>query len=87
MKASLLFDVWRICLVRFHGIDRQQRHPKITHFSEQSIQSGLIDDWSAARSLSTVDAVFEPDPARHLRALGDYDRFVDAYERLRSWFA
>ncbi len=48
---------------------------------------GLIEDWSAARSLSSVDAVFEPDPLRHERALEGYARFVDAYERLRPWFA
>jgi xylulokinase len=47
---------------------------------------GLIDDWSAARSLSGIDALFEPDETRHARLAKDYERFVDAYERLRSWF-
>jgi xylulokinase len=48
---------------------------------------GLLDDWSAARDLSAVEAVFEPDLARHERALEDYGRFAEAYERLRTWFA
>lgn len=50
------------------------------------IAVGLIDDWSAAGSLSTVEAVFEPDATRHQRALEDFARFSDAYERLRPWF-
>ena len=47
---------------------------------------GLIEDWSTARSLSSVEATFEPDPARHegLRDAGT--RFEDAYARLRTWF-
>jgi xylulokinase len=47
---------------------------------------GLIDDWSTAGSLSQIDAVFEPDEGRHERAEAGYERFTDAYERLRSWF-
>jgi xylulokinase len=47
---------------------------------------GLIDDWSAAASLSVVEAVFEPDQAAHTRARADYARFTDAYRRLRTWF-
>jgi xylulokinase len=48
---------------------------------------GLIDSWSAARSLSAIEAVFEPDDARHGQALAGYARFADAYERLRTWFS
>jgi xylulokinase len=51
------------------------------------IATGLMDDWSAARALSTVEAVFEPDEHRHTQALAGYDRFRDAYARLREWFA
>ena len=47
---------------------------------------GLIDDWAQARSLSSIEAIFEPDPVRHERALEDHARFSDAYERLRPWF-
>ncbi|HKZ92008.1 MAG TPA: xylulokinase [Candidatus Limnocylindrales bacterium] len=47
---------------------------------------GLIDDWSAARSLSSIESTFEPDPARHDAARGDYARFTDVYQRLRTWF-
>ncbi|MEX1296920.1 MAG: xylulokinase [Candidatus Limnocylindrales bacterium] len=47
---------------------------------------GLVEDWSAARDLSDVEAVFEPDTARHERALEGCRRFNDLYERLRTWF-
>ena len=50
------------------------------------IAVGLIDDWAAARSLSEVDATFEPDARRHGRAAEDYERFADLYARLRTWF-
>jgi xylulokinase len=48
---------------------------------------GLIDDWSAARSLSAIEATFEPDPARHAAAQEDRERFRDLYARLWTWFA
>ena len=48
---------------------------------------GLIDDWSAARDLSQAEAVFQPDDARHQQLGRGYERFTDAYERLRTWFA
>jgi xylulokinase len=51
------------------------------------IAVGLIDDWSAATALSSIEATFEPDPARHDRARADHERFADAYQRLRTWFA
>ncbi len=47
---------------------------------------GLIDDWSAARSLSSIDATFEPDPVRHRQAGDAHQRFEDLYRRLRTWF-
>ena|GEM_PF-6239041 len=48
---------------------------------------GLIDDWDVARSLSEVDAVFEPDDARHVQAEEGYARFTDVCARLKTWFA
>jgi len=48
---------------------------------------GLIEDWSAVHSLSSLEATFEPDEARHETAKADHLRFVDAYQRLRTWFA
>ncbi len=47
---------------------------------------GLVEDWEVARSLSEIEAVFEPDDARHVRAQTDYARFTDAYARLKDWF-
>ncbi len=47
---------------------------------------GLLDDWAVARTLSRIDAVFEPDPARHARLAEGADRFVDLYARLGTWF-
>jgi xylulokinase len=51
-----------------------------------AVAVGLVDDWSAARSLSEVEAVFEPDEARHEQLVAGYARFTDAYARLRTWF-
>ena len=48
---------------------------------------GLIDDWAVARSLSRVEATFQPDAVRHAHAVEDHQRFCDLYERLRTWFA
>jgi xylulokinase len=47
---------------------------------------GLMDDWSQAASLSAIEAVFEPDAARHERAVEGHERFRDAYLRLKPWF-
>jgi len=47
---------------------------------------GLIDEWDAARTLSEVDAVFQPDEAAHAEAERSHARFVDLYARLGSWF-
>jgi xylulokinase len=47
---------------------------------------GLIDDWAAARSLSAIEATFEPDLARHGQLEEAQARFEDAYLRLRTWF-
>jgi xylulokinase len=47
---------------------------------------GLIDDWAAARSLSTIEATFVPDLARHEQLEEAQGRFEDAYRRLRTWF-
>ena len=52
-----------------------------------AVAVGLVDDWAAARDLSEVEAIFEPNEARHERALTGYRRFTDAYSRLRTWFA
>ena len=50
------------------------------------IAVGLIEDWSAAATLSSIEAVVEPDLARHELARVDHERFSDAYQRLRTWF-
>jgi len=50
------------------------------------IAVGLIHDWAAARSLSTIEATFEPDLARHAQLEEAGARFEDAYRRLRTWF-
>jgi len=47
---------------------------------------GLLDDWAVARSLSRIDAVFEPDPVRHARLAKGAERFLDLYARLGTWF-
>ncbi len=51
------------------------------------VATGLMDDWSAARSLSTIEATFAPNEQRHVQALAGYARFSQAYGQLRTWFA
>jgi xylulokinase len=48
---------------------------------------GLVDDFGAARGLSTVTAEFTPDPARHDDYSLRHELFVDGYESLAPWFA
>ncbi len=50
------------------------------------IAVGLIDGWERVRTLSEIDATFEPDPLRHARAAAGAERFADLYQRLRTWF-
>lgn len=46
---------------------------------------GLLD-FPVARDLSTVVAVFEPDPGAHEASLARHARFTDAYGHLEPWF-
>jgi len=48
--------------------------------------AGLLDDPSAARALSEVTAEFSPDPGRHAEYVARHSVFLDAYERLESWY-
>jgi xylulokinase len=47
---------------------------------------GLLPDFTVARELSAIAAVFEPDADRHALLRGRHDRFLDAYSRLEPWF-
>lgn len=47
---------------------------------------GLLPDFSVARTLSTVTAVFEPDAERTAGYRAAHQRFLDAYRRLEPWF-
>lgn len=47
---------------------------------------GLLEDFSVARTLSTVTAVFEPDNDRAAAYGFAHRRFLDAYRRLEPWF-
>jgi xylulokinase len=48
---------------------------------------GLVDDFGAARGLSTVTAEFTPDAARHDDYSVRHELFVDGYESLAPWYA
>ncbi len=84
-------DVWLALMADTWGVPVQRR----TIVDEANslgaavvggVAVGLISEWQTARSLSTVDAVFEPDDERHTRALRDSERFADLYARLQTWF-
>jgi hypothetical protein len=47
-------DIWRICLIGLQPNDREQWHAEITHFSEQSMQRGLVGHWAGEERLAIV---------------------------------
>ncbi len=51
------------------------------------VGAGSLEDFSSARGLSEVTAMFVPDPARHADYRVRHAAFLDAYDRLEQWFA
>jgi xylulokinase len=47
---------------------------------------GIFDGFDAAERFSKKVATMEPDPGRHERYLGEYQLFLEAYQRLEPWF-
>ncbi|MEU6039944.1 xylulokinase [Actinomadura sp. NPDC047616] len=47
---------------------------------------GLVPGFEVARDLSEITAEFTPDPARHAEYQRRHASFLDAYQRLESWF-
>jgi xylulokinase len=47
---------------------------------------GIFDGFDAAERFSQKVATMEPDPGRHERYLGEYQLFLEAYQRLEPWF-
>jgi xylulokinase len=80
---SLLADTWGLPVRRRTVTDEAN---SLGAAVVGGLAVGLIERWDAARSLSSVDAVFEPDAAAHERARAEHLRFVDLYARLHDWF-
>jgi xylulokinase len=79
----IMADVWGVPVRRRTIVDEAN---SLGAAVVGGVAVGLIDDWDAARALSEVEAVFEPDDARHARAVEAYGRFTDVYARLKTWF-
>ena len=80
---GLMADTWGVTVRRRTIVDEAN---SLGAAVVGGVAVGLIDDWNVARSLSEIDATFEPDEGRHARAEQGYVRFIDLYERLRTWF-
>jgi len=80
---SLMADTWGVPVRRRTIVDEAN---SLGAAVVGGVAVGLIDDWAVARSLSAVDATFEPDATRHARATESYQRFSDLYARLQTWF-
>ena len=81
---QLMADTWGVPVCRRSIVDEAN---SLGAAVVGGMAVGLLDDWTAASSLSTIEATFEPDARRHDAALLAYGRFSDAYQRLRTWFA
>ena len=51
-----------------------------------AVALGLVPDFRAAHSLSTVTAEFRPDEDRHKLYVAAHEIFADGYDRLVPWF-
>jgi xylulokinase len=80
---ALMADTWGVTVRRRTIVDEAN---SLGAAVVGGVAVGLIDGWERARALSEIDAVFEPDPARHARASASAERFADLYARLRTWF-
>jgi xylulokinase len=80
---QILADVWG-CTVRRRSVVEEAN--SLGAAITAGVGVGLFPDFSIARKLSEVVAVFEPDDDRHSRYQRQLVRFEDAYARLEGWF-
>lgn len=80
---QIMADAWGVPVRRRDIVDEAN---SLGAAVTAGVGAGLIHDFGAARSLSKVTAEFAPDPGRHEAYTASRVRFVDAYERLESWF-
>jgi xylulokinase len=80
---QILADVWG-CTVRRRSVVEEAN--SLGAAITAAVGVGLFPDFSVARKLSEVVAVFEPDDDRHSRYQRQLVRFEDAYARLEGWF-
>ncbi len=80
---QILADVWGATIRRRSVVEEAN---SLGAAITAGVATGTIDNFSSARDLSQVTAVFEPDDSRHQGYLRAHDVFLDAYGRLESWF-
>lgn len=80
---QIMADVWG-CTVRRRTVVEEAN--SLGAAITAGVGVGLLPDFSVARDLSRVAAVFEPDPEQHERYVARHARFLDAYACLEPWF-
>lgn len=80
---QLIADVWGATVRRRSIVDEAN---SLGAAVVAGTGAGTIPALGAARALSEVTAVFEPDPARSAEYTERHRAFVDAYSRLEPWF-
>lgn len=80
---QILADVWGTTVRRRTIVDEGN---SLGAAVLAGVATGLIDDFGATRSLSDVTAEFAPDMGRHEQYVARHAIFMDAYQRLETWF-
>lgn len=80
---QILADVWG-CEVNRRGIVEEAN--SLGAAIVGGVGVGLLDDFGAARDLSSITASFAPDDRAHERYRARHGVFLDAYRRLEPWF-
>lgn len=80
---QILADVWG-CVVRRRTVVEEAN--SLGAAVTAGVGVGAFSDFTVARSLSDVSAVFNPDQDRHEAYRVQHERFRDAYNRLEPWF-
>lgn len=90
IAGGALSDTWLQILADIWGVSVRRRSVVREANSMGAAVTGLaglgLADFSAARELSHISAEFTPDLEHHARYQEHHEMFLDAYQRLESWF-
>lgn len=80
---QILADVWGATVRRRSIVEEAN---SLGAAVTAAVGTGLVDGFDTARSLSTVDAEFSPDPVRHADCRRRHAEFLAAYQALEPWY-